>query len=276
MTAMTGAAMVVLSCTATGKVMDLGMETRATPYERYMDPVKEVLRKTSNLDSEWNRVSRLLEKARGFRYRHNEAYVARSPEVTEQTRTGDCKDKSLWLLAKMGSGNARFAIGKLKASSRINHAWVYWQNEKGDWFILDPTHRSRPLSVEDVSSQEYLPLYSYAANSVFMHDAMRPVVGSRRPLAVAQASKNISKQSVAKGVVVKGSNDEMLAASNKTIKATKASKVAKRTSSKADNKLAKSSEKTLPVAEMDSSTDNKAAQKFAARLNRLSTGRSML
>lgn len=169
------------------KVMDLGRASGGSPYERYMGPVKEVLRQTARRDSEFERVSALLAEARSFRYRHSEAYVANSPEVTERTRIGDCKDKSLWLLAKMGSGNARFVIGKLKSSSDINHAWVYWQAQDGAWYILDPTHRSRPLAVDRIRSNEYVPLYSYASNTVYHHDADRPVAANRRPVEVADA-----------------------------------------------------------------------------------------
>ena len=170
------------------KVMDLGRSTGGSPYERYMGPVKEVLGAAAARDSEWDRVTELLRTARSFRYRHNEAYVANSPEVTGRTRTGDCKDKSLWLLAKMGSDNARFTIGKLKADSDINHAWVYWQAADGGWYILDPTHRSRPLAVEDVRRHEYIPMYSYADNGTYHHDADRPVAASseRRVERIAQ------------------------------------------------------------------------------------------
>ncbi len=277
MTAMTGAAMVVLSCTATGRVMDLGMEAGATPYERYMDPVKDVLRMTSNRDSELGRVSELLATARGFRYRHNEAYVARSPEVTERTRTGDCKDKSLWLLSKMGSGNARFVIGKLNSSSQVNHAWVYWQNEDGEWYILDPTHRSRPLPVESVKANEYVPIYSYASGSVYVHDASRPVQASRRPVAVAQSSKSVADEKVAKvekaEKVEKVDTRKNVAAMEKSAKY---AKVSQKEVGKAEAKVANTGAAgALPVAEKEE-TDQESTRAFAARLNRLGGGRSLL
>lgn len=150
--------------------IDLGFNAGSTPYDRYMNPVKHVLTHLDGESSTLDRVRELMRQGRGFRYSFTEPYLAASPEVTAATRTGDCKAKSLWLADQLNDPNVRFVIGKARASSRISHAWLMWQHDS-QWWILDCTNMREPIPADRVSSREYIPLYSYAKNGTYRHQA---------------------------------------------------------------------------------------------------------
>ncbi len=173
---------VFLICPAMfGKAMDLGRKAPSTPYDRHMGEVKRVIDRVSEHDSKISRVRTLLAIARRFRHRDNPSYAPKSPALTESARSGDCKDKSLWLIAQMGSDNARFVIGKLKANSRVFHSWVYWQY-KGQWYILDPSFHTRPIPVSHIRHKKYIPYYSYSEQGVYVHDSTRLTSEGNRQL----------------------------------------------------------------------------------------------
>lgn len=284
-TMLTAATGVVLVAGNSGaKVMDLGREGSGTPYDRYMTPVKKVLKVSMRRDSQWNEVCRLLATARSFQYSHDTAYVASSPERTERLRKGDCKDKSLWLLAKMGSGNARFVIGKLREDSRIKHAWVYWESPDGEWYVLDPTHRSRPMEVAKVRSGMYVPYYSYAGNGVYLHDPTRPVVPESRVARVAEKPVETWKKaesddsnkgwSLSDLFAGKDRKDEPVAEHNGAVeekavekKVVKVVKVEKKVAT-ADTGVVRKSQSQTQKAVVETK-DSKGDSGFAARLSRL-------
>ena len=148
--------------------VDLGTPAGYTPYDRYMSPVRQVLGTLNGKTSDFDRVQNLLRVGRSFRYSFTDPYVAASPAVTERTRKGDCKAKSLWLVDQLGDANVRYVIGKARATSKISHAWVMWHDGR-DWWILDPTNTSRPIAAARVASNQYIPFYSWARNGSYRH-----------------------------------------------------------------------------------------------------------
>ncbi len=172
--------------------VDLGSATNRTPYETYMSPVKQVLSSLNGTSPEMSRVAALMRQGRSFRYAHTDPYNPATPKQTGERRVGDCKDKALWLCDQLADPSARFVIGKMKRSSRLNHAWVMWQGE-GRWWILDCTMNATPLPADSMSPDSYIPLYSYSKNSVFRHGGTTaPVVSvagrSKRPVAAKSST----------------------------------------------------------------------------------------
>ena len=158
------------SLTASAVPVDLGSTAGFTPYDAYMRPVKQVLSAVPNQKADMERVQQLVREGRSFRYVHSDPYNPTLPAETARRRSGDCKDKALWLCNQLQDSSARFVIGKMKASSKISHAWVMWQNE-GRWFILDCTLNWKPIPMESVAKGDYVPLYSYAKNGTYRHSA---------------------------------------------------------------------------------------------------------
>ncbi|HSI10550.1 MAG TPA: hypothetical protein VK961_00840 [Chthoniobacter sp.] len=150
--------------------LDLGSPTSRTPYDNYLDPVFRVFRQLDNGQVDPSVVEQLVREGRNFRYYYNkdQPYLPQAPEVTESTKTGDCKAKSLWLASKMNTRNVRFVIGKLSLGSAKSHAWLIWQGPQG-WLILDATNYSKPLVPDRVSPSELVPTYSYSPSGKYAH-----------------------------------------------------------------------------------------------------------
>ena len=158
--------------------IDLGFNAGSTPYDRYMNPVKRVLTHLDGESPSLDRVRELMHEGRSFRYSFTEPYLAASPEVTAATRSGDCKAKAIWLANQLNDPNVRFVIGKARVNSRISHAWLMWQHDS-QWWILDCTNMREPVPADRVSSREYIPLYSYAKNGMYRHQAAQMQVADR-------------------------------------------------------------------------------------------------
>ena len=171
--------------------IDLGTPASFTPYDRYMSPVKQVLGTLRGQTNDLKRVQNLLSVGRNFRYSFTDPYTAALPSETARTQTGDCKAKSLWLMDQLGDRHVRYVIGKARATSKISHAWVMW-NDGSAWWILDPTNANRPILADTTSSKEYIPLYSWAKNGSYRHSATNIAVaavaakGKRAPSATAE------------------------------------------------------------------------------------------
>jgi hypothetical protein len=159
-----------LTLTSASAAFDLGTPASGTPYEAYSGPVKSVLNRLPGQKADMNSVKANLKTGYSFRYSFTTPYLAQSPETTAKTKSGDCKAKSLWLINQLGDRNVRYVIGKARANSKINHAWVMW-NDGGKWWILDPTNVSRPIAADSVSKNEFIPLYSYSAGGAYRHAA---------------------------------------------------------------------------------------------------------
>ncbi len=171
------------------KPVDLGSTAGYTPYDAYMRPVKRILSAVPNQKADMDRVAQLMQQGRSFRYVHSDPYNPMLPAETARRRSGDCKDKALWLCDQLKDSSARFVIGKMKRSSNISHAWVMWQTE-GRWFILDCTLNWKPIPMENVSQGDYVPLYSYAKTGTYRHAATSLMLAST-------ATANASVASVA-------------------------------------------------------------------------------
>ena len=150
--------------------IDMGTPAGYTPYDRYMSPVKQVIGSLRGQTTDFKRVQSLLNEGRSFRYSFTDPYTAAMPDVTARTHTGDCKAKSLWLINQLGDANLRYVIGKARATSKISHAWVMW-NDGSTWWILDPTNANRPIAAESASRNEYIPQYSWAKSGSYRHSA---------------------------------------------------------------------------------------------------------
>jgi hypothetical protein len=162
--------LLIASYGASLAVVDLGNSTTASPYEEHMDTVKKVLRTLPNETTTMKRAEELMKIGFGFRYSFNEPYKAALPSVTAALHAGDCKAKALWLCNQLGDGRARFVIGKSSVRSPISHAWVMWKHG-GRWWILDCTQNSRPIAADRVSSNKYIPFYSYDRDTCYRHAA---------------------------------------------------------------------------------------------------------
>ena len=162
-------AALLLAPTAAFAAVDLG-QPASTPYDAYMRPVKQVLSSLQGHQTDMKRVQDLLRTGRSFRYSFTDPYTAATPAVTAQTKSGDCKAKSLWLADQIGDSSIRYVIGLARSSSKMSHAWLMW-NDGRAWWILDPTNASRPIAADSVSKNEYIPQYSWNRSGSYRHNA---------------------------------------------------------------------------------------------------------
>lgn len=184
------AALALFSLNVSAATVDLGSVVSRTPYEAFMSPVKQVFSTLNGSAPAMDRVSALMRQGRSFRYTHTDPYNPALPQETAAHREGDCKDKALWLCDQLQDPSARFVIGKMKRSSRINHAWVMWQGE-GRWWILDCTMNALPVALDTVSPDAYVPLYSYSKNTAFRHTGSTGAVASVAGRAKGQVTTKV-------------------------------------------------------------------------------------
>ncbi len=148
--------------------VDLGMPSKGTPYDRYMAPVKTTLSSLGKNRPSMETVSALMKQGRSFRYRMDNPYVASLPAETARTRTGDCKDKALWLCDQLGDSSVRFVIGKTHPSAKMSHAWVLW-NDGSRYWILDCTLKRAPIAADTLPADRYMPQFSYSKATAYRH-----------------------------------------------------------------------------------------------------------
>ena len=113
--------------------VDTGRPCGGTPYDAYMGPMRQTYARLGDGSPSINDVRSQLRTAYRFRYYFDAAqpYTPQLPEVTESRQQGDCKAKSLWLLSKMDTRDARYVLGKATTGSRISHvvaALVEWRH----------------------------------------------------------------------------------------------------------------------------------------------------
>jgi hypothetical protein len=162
--------LLILAKAASVAGFDAGVPASGTPYDPYLSPVRTVLSSGGSIGRTMDDVKKLMIEGRNFRYRMTNPYVPAMPDRTAQTRSGDCKDKALWLCNQLGSDDVRFVIGKTKAGIRINHAWVMWKNE-GRWWMLDCTLNRAPVLADSIPAGRYVPLYSLSKEGAYRHAA---------------------------------------------------------------------------------------------------------
>jgi len=158
----------ILTQLAASAFTDLGAPAKATPYDPYIQPVKQTLSSLEGPTATMDKVKALMGKGRGFRYSHTEPYQAALPEVTAARKVGDCKDKALWLCDQLAGSNVRFVIGKMNRSAHVRHAWVLW-HDGNEWWVLDCTLNFRPIPASKVAAGDYVPLYSWSKTGTFRH-----------------------------------------------------------------------------------------------------------
>jgi hypothetical protein len=137
-----------------------------------MTGAREILEQGGGFPATLAAASRLIEVGRGFRYVSCDPYRPDLPEITAQRKAGDCKSKALWLYKQLNDPNALYVIGKAEKKAKTSHAWVYWY-WKGQWWILDPTTRSTPITANSVPSGRYVPYYSFGRDGAYRHQATR-------------------------------------------------------------------------------------------------------
>lgn len=146
----------------------LSTAVRATPYERYMSPVRQAFDNMHSEGATMERVNMLMRQGRSFRYTRTDPYAPAPPEETAARRAGDCKDKALWLMSQLQDQNVRFVIGKLDRNSHLSHAWLVWEHDGQRW-ILDCAMFTHPVPVDRFGPDEYVPIYSYTKDSAYRH-----------------------------------------------------------------------------------------------------------
>ena len=150
--------------------VNLGRVTPHSPYDAYLGPVRKTFARFRGSQPTVDEVRAQLRTARRFHYYFDNGnpYVPVEPEITDATRQGDCKGKSLWLAWKMDDRRVRFTIGKVTPSARMSHAWLLW-NEGGEWFALDPTNESDLLPLQRIAGHKLFPQYSYSTSAIYVH-----------------------------------------------------------------------------------------------------------
>jgi transglutaminase superfamily protein len=148
-------------------------EVTSTPYDSYLGSFRTVASKGAGLGSLTGAVvHNLTERANDFRYEHIEAYRPQSPEQLEASGRGDCKDKALWLYAKLraaGARNVQMVIGKKDTRSEEFHAWIYLTLD-GRTYLLDPTFSSSVVEASEFGAEEYIAVYGYDGAGTYVYD----------------------------------------------------------------------------------------------------------
>lgn len=148
---------------------DLGQPTARTPYDKYFGSVVQLMA-TSSGQVTLTEVQKLNRQGRSFRYSFTTPYIPQPPDVTEATRSGDCKAKSLWLADRARDRRLRFVVGKLREGAKQSHAWLMW-NENGNWWVIDPTVQSTPKPASGIGQRDWVPLFSYTHTGMLQHNA---------------------------------------------------------------------------------------------------------
>jgi hypothetical protein len=170
-------------CVATSLTLaqDLGKPTSKTPFDAYLGVMRATMSSLGSNSPALPEVEGYVKTGRGFRYYMKHPLIPQTPAETESSRAGDCKAKSLWVADKMDDRSLRFIVGRARASSGMNHAWLLWKGPNG-WLILDPTLLSTPIPIGRVGPTEYTARYSYSANGKFIH----PGAVSAKPTGVVR------------------------------------------------------------------------------------------
>lgn len=166
--------------------IDLGQKVGSTPYDRHMSIVREVL-KAADSKASMNDICKFMFMGRKYSYLESKDYKPAPPETTERRKGGDCKDKALWLAKKLNDPSVRFVIGMARSDSAIGHSWLYWKDSESRWWILDCTNRRHPVLAESLSTDQYIPCYSYTRDGAFRHGGASKVAKFRFIEAFQQA-----------------------------------------------------------------------------------------
>ncbi len=146
--------------------------TTSTPYDRYFGSLRAVMATLEPQRATMAQACHLMKVGYSFQYVTRDPYRPDPPKLTEAQRAGDCKSKALWLYDNLADAGALFVIGKAEKNARTSHAWVYWRHG-GRWWILDCTDRIDPIAADSVSSDRYVPYYSFGKSGAYRHSTTR-------------------------------------------------------------------------------------------------------
>lgn len=150
---------------------ELGMQpTTSTPYDRYFNSVREVIKSLEPQRPSPATVAHLMKIGYSYQYFTRDPYRPDPPPLTEAQRAGDCKSKALWLYNGLSDPGALLTIGKTEKNSKTSHAWVYWRYE-GRWWILDCTDQGDMMPADKVAPDRYVPYYSFGKYGSYRHPA---------------------------------------------------------------------------------------------------------
>jgi hypothetical protein len=152
-----------------GRELEL-QPTASTPYDRYFGSVRSVIAGLEPHGTSMVKACHLMKVGHSFEYVSRDPYRPDPPKLTEMQHSGDCKSKALWLYDNLADAGALFVIGKAEKSLSTSHAWVYWRCD-GRWWILDCTDRADPIAADTVSSDRYVPYYSFGKLGTYRHPA---------------------------------------------------------------------------------------------------------
>ncbi|HEY3900385.1 MAG TPA: hypothetical protein VGM54_17380 [Chthoniobacter sp.] len=152
-----------------GRELEL-QPTASTPYDRYFGSVRYVISTMEPHTATMAGACHLMKVGHSFEYKSRDPYRPDPPRLTELQHSGDCKSKALWLYGNLADSGALFVIGKAEKNLRTSHAWVYWRCD-GRWWILDCTERADPIAADTVSSNRYVPYYSFGKYGTYRHPA---------------------------------------------------------------------------------------------------------
>ena len=147
---------------------------QATPFDYKLSQAGFFMERYDNAQiSQQESIDSLFLKARLFRYAHDSRQNQwQSSEETEINRSGDCKDKALWLytqLKKNGYIHVRLVLGKYRSFDRLFHAWLLYTDNSNISYLLDPTLQKRVWEEASIASGFYKPIYSFNGRNRYRH-----------------------------------------------------------------------------------------------------------
>lgn len=149
--------------------------TPHTPYDAYLESFRKIAAAPPGTGEftlasmeKWTRA------AHRIRYERVGDRPWQTPEQTERSATGDCKDKALWLYSRLREAGAtalELVIGKQNLFDAELHAWVIARHADRN-YLLDPTHCGSVWELSDFDWDEYVPFYSYDGNNAFCYRSL--------------------------------------------------------------------------------------------------------
>lgn len=140
-----------------------------TPYDQQMRPVVRYVHLTGRKGNSASLGEANDIMARIRSYRHDYGSQWQSPRETRSSRCGDCKDKSVLLIAELsqaGGGSLMLVIGDRKPGDSRKHAWVEWKRG-GIVYILDPSFERQAKKASHFPDHYYQGEYAYIGSRKF-------------------------------------------------------------------------------------------------------------
>jgi hypothetical protein len=158
-----------LSATTSSFADPLLLTVNATPYDRQMTPIHNVLTMAGSSTDQVSigLVNAWMGDLRDIPYGYQAVW--KTPSEVESRQPADCKGKAVALYQRMkahGASNLRLVIGKRAPTSRKTHAWLEWQTASGS-YVLDPTFNYTVTRAEKINRSSYVPLYAFAGSKKF-------------------------------------------------------------------------------------------------------------